>query len=226
MPGLFDPFTVRNHNLNRIVMAPMGTRLANPEGEVSDRHISHYTKRAAGYLGLVIVEVVFVTPGGKSDCHQLGISHDDHILGMRRLSSAIREAGSSPGIQLYHAGPRVEERGLDPVSPSGVPILKEWDINIRAMPEPSRVLREDEIEGIADSFAEAAARAVEAGFDLVEIHGAHGHLLSHFLSPLTNLRRDRYGGDINARVSFPCEVVSKVRKIIGDDFPLFYRLGA
>ncbi|MDO8673455.1 MAG: NADH:flavin oxidoreductase [Dehalococcoidia bacterium] len=227
MPGLFDPITIKNLTIkNRIVLAPMNTRMAGDDGEVNDRHIRHYLARARANVGLIIVEYTFVEPRGRHLNSQLGASEDRHIPGLRRLAEAIRGAGAVAALQLCHAGPRATNDviGEQPLSPSGRQGL--GIPGIRELSEPPRILTEDEIGELASAFADSAGRAVEAGFDLVELHGAHGFLLSQFLSPLTNARNDSYGGDASRRLAFPRQVVSAMRKRIGPDFPLFYRLGA
>jgi NADPH2 dehydrogenase len=221
MPGLFDPITINGLTLkNRIVMPPMATYLANDAGEVTDKHIRHYAARASADVGLIIIEHTYVHPSGRAGETQIGIHHDGLIPGLRRLADAIRLGGAASGIQITHAGSRTTGAviGMQPMAPAEV-----QDVSNHGTP---RAMTVDEITTLVDAFAAGARRAVEAGFDCVELHGAHGYLLGQFLSPLTNRRSDRYGGALRGRLTFACEVIAAVRKAIGKDCPLFYRLGA
>lgn len=213
MDNLLAPLKVKELTLeNRIVMPPMNTELANEEGAVTDKLIEHYVKRSKG-LGLLIVEHSFVVPEGKLSKKQLGIYEDKLIPGLKRLICSVHEVGTPVIIQINHAGGRTgaELIGKQPVAPSPSENVRELEIR--------------EIETLAEVFAKAAERAVKAGCDGVEIHGAHGFLLNQFFSPLTNRRRDRYGGSLENRVRFPLEVVEKVKEKIGGKI-LLYRIGS
>lgn len=221
MAGLLDPISIRHLELkNRIVLPPMATTKSRDDGAVTDSVVEHYVKMAQGGVGLIIVEHAYVFPSGKASGGQLGIYQDELLPGLRELAQAIRQSGSKVGIQINHAGSRTsaEVIGMQPLGPSDVPVPGDEEV-----PRPASA---DELEEISSGFASAARRAVQAGLDLVEIHGAHGFLLSEFLSPFTNRRSDRYGGSFENRCRFPLEVVNKVRQAIGHDFILFYRLGA
>jgi NADPH2 dehydrogenase len=221
MPGLFDPITIKGLTLkNRIVMPPMANYMANDAGEITDKHIQHYAARAQANVGLIMVEHAYVQRNGRAGETQLGISNDNLVSGLRRLADAIRAGGSISGIQITHAGFKTTRAvsGEQPVAPSDVVDPKSG--------ETPHILNMDEIGALVGAFADGARRAAEAGFDVIELHGAHGYLLGQFLSPLTNQRIDRYGGDLNRRLTFAREVIAAVRKIVGQDFPLFYRLGA
>jgi len=218
--GLFDPLAIGNLTLkNRIVMPPMANGLADAEGMVTDPLIAHYTRRAP-CVGLVIVEHSFFTQEGKASPNQLGI-HDDAMLnGLTRLATSVRAEGTPVCIQINHSG-RLGNRavsGVEPVAPSAVP-----SDSSSVVP---RALEKDEIQRLIRLFGEAARRAKRAGFNAVEVHGAHGYLLNQFASPLTNIRTDEYGGSFEGRVRFPLEVVTEIRKNVGSDFLLLYRLGA
>jgi len=220
MPRLFDPLRVRGLVLkNRIVMPPMATGLAFENGEVTERLVKHYSRRAKG-PGLIIVEHSYVMQSGKLSENQLGIYNDDLIPGLARLVNSVHEVGTSIAVQINHAGRLANSKisGTQPVAPSPIPA------SITA--ETPRELRPDEIVEIAERFASAAARALKAGFDAVEIHGAHGFLLNQFTSPLTNKRTDQFGSTLEGRIRFPLKVVDSVRRRIGNNVPLFYRLGA
>ena len=221
MPGLMDPLTIKALKLrNRIVMPPMGTQMSTEEGAVTDRQVEHYVLRARGGVGLIIVEHAYVSLLGRYRLKQLGAWKDDLIPGLRRLVEAVHSAGVPICLQINHAGAKAfpDIIGQQPVGPSDV-------IPPRAVAMP-RPLSKDELQGIVQEFADAAWRAVQAGFDAVEVHGCHGYLLSQFASPLTNRREDEYGGDLFGRYRFPLEVVRAVRARLAPDYPLFYRLPA
>jgi len=211
--GLLDPLEVKGLTLkNRIVMPPMGTNLATTEGAVTDDLVEHYVRRSKA-LGLLIVEHSYVSLDGRLSERQLGIYDDGLVLGLEKLSSSVHATGTPVVIQVNHAGRNasMEITGTKPVAPSPS--------------ENARKLRGEEIEALAEAFANAAKRAMRAGFDGVEVHGAHGFLLSQFFSPLANRRRDRYGGSLENRMRFPLEVVERVKKQVGGRI-LLYRLGS
>jgi len=220
MASLLDPLTIRKlHIGNRIVMPPMASELATRSGEVTEALIAHYKSRCRS-VGLVIVEHSYIHPIGKRSEKQLGIHSDNLVAGLSRLVEAVHEEGTPIAIQINHAGRRANSRvtGAQPVAASSIPD-----------PETSETPREltaDEIQSIVKAFGLAASRAVKAGFDAVEIHGAHGYLLSQFCSPLTNRRNDRYGDMLDNRMRFPLEVGSEILSTVGQNIPVLYRLGA
>lgn len=221
MPGLFDPVTINGLTLkNRIVMPPMANHVADDAGDVLEKHIHHYAARARATVGLIIVEHAYVDRGGRAGNAQLGIHDDARIPGLRRLADAIRAGGAASGIQINHAGAKTTQAvaGGQPTAPS--------EVTDPVTGERARAMTADEIRALVDAYADGARRAAEAGFDVIELHGAHGYLLGQFLSPLTNRRTDRYGGDLNGRLTAAREVIRAVRNAVGDGFPLFYRLGA
>jgi len=211
--SLLDPLEVKGLTLkNRIVMPPMHTGLATTKGAVTDELIEHYTRRSKA-LGLLIVEHSYVSLGGRRSERQLGI-HSDHLIsGLERLSGSVHATGTPVVIQISHAGGRasMEAMRTKPVAPSPI--------------GDARKLRVDEIEALKEAFAVAAERAMRSGFDGVELHGAHGYLLNQFYSPLTNQRRDKYGGSLQNRMRFPLEVVERVKERVGGRL-LLYRLGS
>ncbi|RLG83775.1 MAG: NADH:flavin oxidoreductase [Thermoprotei archaeon] len=218
MPTLLDPIEIRGHVIrNRLVLPPMGTGLAGPRGEVTDELIKHYDVRSR-CNGLVIVEHSYVSPRGKVTENQLGIWSDDLIPGLARLAKTIKGRGAVAVIQLNHGGGKANPELVGtPIAPSSVPVPGfEW--------VPREITRE-EIDEVVEEFVEAARRAIEAGFDGVEIHGAHGYLLSEFLSPITNKRRDEYGGPLENRMRLPLRIVERVRRVIGSGKLLLYRMG-
>jgi 2,4-dienoyl-CoA reductase-like NADH-dependent reductase (Old Yellow Enzyme family) len=220
MPRLFDALQMKGLVLkNRIVMPPMATELASEKGEVTERLLEHYSRRAKG-PALIIVEHSYVMQNGKLSKNQLGIYSDELIPALSRLVKSVHDKGTPVAVQINHAGRMAASKitGLQPVAPSPVPASPST--------ETPHELNLNEIEQIIEGFVSAAARALKAGFDAVEIHGAHGFLLNQFTSPLANKRTDRYGGSLDGRMRFPLEIVSRLRKKVGNDVPLFYRLGA
>jgi NADPH2 dehydrogenase len=213
LAGLLDPLEVKGLMLkNRIVMPPMHTGLATTEGAVTDSLVEHYVSRSKA-LGLVIIEHSYVSLAGKLSDKQLGIHDDGLVSGLERLSSRIHATGTPVVIQINHAGrsASVDLTGMQPLAPSPS--------------ESARELLVEEIEALTEVFTVAAERAIKAGFDGVEVHGAHGFLLNQFFSPLTNRRLDEYGGSLEKRMRFPLEVVRSIRKRIGGRL-LLYRLGS
>ena len=197
---------------NRIVMPPMQTGRATVKGAVTDRLISFYVRRSAA-LGLLIVEHSYVSAGGKLSPKQLGIYNDELIDGLEKLSARIHAVGTPIVVQITHAGGVANRQiiGAEPAGPSAT--------------RNARELTRSEIEALVEEFAVAAERAIKAGFDGVELHGAHGFLLNQFSSPLLHKRADEYGGSLENRMRFPLMVVEKVRESSRGRL-LLYRLGA
>ncbi|MGE5654007.1 MAG: NADH:flavin oxidoreductase [Bacillota bacterium] len=221
MPHLFSELDVAGVTMkNRIVMPPLANNMANEDGSVNDELIAHYVKRAHAEVGMIVVEHSYVCPTGKLTNRQLGIHNDSMIEGLRSLVDAVHEAGGKIGIQITHAGSATSSEviGEQPMGPSPI-------IHPRGKGAP-RELSAAELVRLAKEFATAAHRAKAAGFDMVEVHGAHGYLLSQFLSPLANQRTDQYGGSLENRLRFPLEVVRAVRQSVGDKYAVWYRLGA
>jgi len=218
MVRLLDSISLGKLGLsNRIVMPPMATNKATSNGEVTESQIRHYAERSKG-VGIIIVEHSYVTPRGKLSPNQLGIYDDKLIPGLSRLVKAVHSHRIPVAAQINHAGGKTMSGviGVQPVGPSSV----------RVFQETPRELDMGEIDEVVEAFGRAARRVVEAGFDAVEVHGAHGFLLNQFLSPLTNKRADEYGGSLENRACFPIRVFKRVKKEVGGDFPLLYRLGA
>ncbi len=220
---LFQPIEISGLQLkNRLVVPPMGTGFANEDGTVSERLIRYHETRARGGFGLIILEVTAVDGvEGKGSGHQLSIYDDRFIPGFKRLTERVHSAGAKVGIQLYHPG-RVTAPavigGRQPVGPSPVP-----DPIWR---QPTRELSIEEIRNLVEAFAQGARRAKEAGFDMVELHGAHGYLISQFMSAYANKRTDEYGGDFEGFMRFPVEIVRRIRQLVGVDFPISFRISA
>ncbi|MFC5452019.1 NADPH dehydrogenase NamA [Paenibacillus aestuarii] len=213
---LFTPFTLKQVTLkNRIVMSPMCMYSSDDSGTVKDWHHVHYATRAVGQVGLVILEATAVTAQGRISARDLGIWSDEHLPGLQRVVDSVHEHGAHIGIQLAHAGRKATVDGPI-VAPSALPFSDTYKT-------PEAVTLE-QIQALVAAFGEAADRAKQAGFDIIEIHGAHGYLINEFLSPLTNRREDAYGGDADGRFRFLQEVVSEVKQRW--DGPLFVRISA
>lgn len=223
-PHLFTPGKIGSLTLkNRIMKAPQSSGMSNMDGTVSERLVRYYRQQAAGGAGMIIVEYAYVDDIGAKSAHcHLGISNNEHIPGLAWLAENIREQGAVPAIQIEHCG-RQKFLGTQPIcAPSAIPWPKLWDqYGVQAVPH---VLTIEEIQDIVHAFGDAALRAKQAGFELVEIHGAHGYLLTNFFSPATNHRTDLYGGSLENRMRIYVEIVRDVRKKVGPDFPVTIRL--
>ncbi|MGA7705697.1 MAG: hypothetical protein WB998_12465, partial [Solirubrobacteraceae bacterium] len=219
---LFEPLTLRGVTLrNRIMMSPMSQRAALQDGRARDWHLVHYGSRAVGGCGLVMVEDTAVAPLGRTSAGALGLYEPDQALALERIVGFCHSQGAAVGVQLAHAGRKAlaDRRGEDgTLAPSPVAFGPGWV-------QPRAASTED-LAGVVEAFARAALMAGEAGFDVVEVHAAHGYLLHQFLSPLTNLRNDAYGGDATARRRLLIEVVRAVRDRWPSRHPLFVRLPA
>ncbi|AEG58369.1 NADH:flavin oxidoreductase [Desulforamulus ruminis] len=222
MSYLLKPLQVGTLALtNRLVMPPMATAKAEPDGKVSQEILDYYAEKSeGGYISLIIIEHSFIKPEGKASIKQLSVAEDGMVEGLKKLAKVIHGNGSKTMMQLNHAGSAALEEviGTTPVAPSAV-------ANPRRGDRPRELTRQ-EIAEIIEAFQNAARRAKETGFDGVEIHSAHGYLLNQFLSPLTNRRSDEYGGDIHNRIRIHLQVIEAVRAAVGEDFPLLLRLGA
>lgn len=215
--ALFAPYEVGNVTLkNRIVMSPMCMySCQNEDGMVENWHLTHYVSRAVGQVGLIMVEATAVTPQGRISPNDLGIWSDEHIPGLKQLVSMMKEQGSKTSIQLGHAGRKAVLEG-EIIAPSALAFNE-------SMKTPKEMTA-DEIQNTIGAFREAARRAKEAGFDIIELHGAHGYLINQFLSPLANKRRDEYGGSAENRYRFLKETIEAVKEVW--DGPLFVRISA
>ncbi|MDH6553082.1 NADH:flavin oxidoreductase/NADH oxidase [Streptomyces sp. SAI-041] len=237
MSALFEPFTLRDVTIpNRVWMPPMCQYSAVPDGPgtgaPNDWHFAHYAARAAGGTGLIIVEATGVSPEGRITPYDLGIWNDTQVEAFRRITRFLVSQGTVPGIQLAHAGRKAstdqpwkggaplapDALGWQPLGPSALP----YD---ESHPVPTE-LTAAQITEIVGQFADAARRALAAGFEVAEIHGAHGYLIGNFLSPHSNHRTDEYGGSYENRTRFALEVVDAVREVWPDDKPLFFRISA
>jgi 2,4-dienoyl-CoA reductase-like NADH-dependent reductase (Old Yellow Enzyme family) len=236
-PALLSPLPLRGVTLpNRLVVAPL-CQYSVSDGFVGDYHLAHLGRFALGGFGLVMVEATGVTPEGRISHGDVGLWSDEHVPGLSRVVDFLHAHGSAAGIQLAHAGAKASSQrpweGGGPVTPENArPGEEPWPtVSASAVPAgpgwpTPHALTGDELAGVRDAFVAAARRALTAGFDVVEVHAAHGYLLHQFLSPLSNRREDGYGGLREARMRFPLEVVEAVRAAWPADKPLFVRVSA
>jgi 2,4-dienoyl-CoA reductase-like NADH-dependent reductase (Old Yellow Enzyme family)/thioredoxin reductase len=221
--ALFQPIKIGNMEIkNRLSVPPMGTGFAGDDGGVSDRLISYHELRARGGFGLIIVEVTAIdAERGIGSGHQLCL-HDDRLIpGFRKLADTVHKYGTKLAVQLYHPGRSTFPWFLNnkpPVAPSEVP-----DPIMRQVPHALTI---DEIKDLVEKFAQGARRVKEAGCDAAELHGAHGYLISEFMSAYANKRTDEYGGSFENFLRFPLEIVKRSRELVGPDFPLLFRISA
>ncbi|MEY2193627.1 NADH-dependent flavin oxidoreductase [Neobacillus sp. BF23-41] len=209
---LFESFTIGKgiHLKNRIVMAPMTNFSSNPDGTVSDAEVKYYQRRSNG-VGMVITACTYVTRNGKGFHGEFGGDRDEMIPSLRRVASAIKEKGAKAILQIFHGGRQVPPELVDGdvVSASAVPSEG------AGKPVP-RALTETEIESIIRDFGETTRRAIEAGYDGVELHGANGYLIQQFFSPHSNRRVDRWGGTLEKRLTFPLAVIDEVKRVVAE----------
>jgi 2,4-dienoyl-CoA reductase-like NADH-dependent reductase (Old Yellow Enzyme family) len=240
MTKLFQPFPLRGITLkNRLTISPMCTYRAGHDGLANDWHLMHYGRLAAGGASMVMTESITVVPEGRHCYGDIGIWNDEQIAPLKRITDFIKGQDSVPAIQLQHAGRKASstrpwdggarplndedlrlrgEQGWITVAPSPLPYTS-------GVPAP-RELTIPEIKALVDHYAAAAQRALKAGFEVLEVHAAHGYLLNEFLSPISNHRTDAYGGDRQNRMRFVIEVVEAARSVWPEDKPLLVRVSA
>ncbi|MBX8608455.1 NADH:flavin oxidoreductase/NADH oxidase [Pseudomonas capsici] len=233
MSLLLEPYTLRQLKLpNRIAVSPM-CQYSSVDGLANDWHLVHLGSRAVGGAGLVFSEAVAVTEDGRITAQDLGLWNDEQIEPLQRITRFITSQGSVPGIQLAHAGrkastwrPWLGKHGSVPEGEGG---WKPWGPSAIAF-DPQHTapvqLSESQIQGLIQSFVNAARRALIAGFKVVEVHAAHGYLLHQFLSPLSNQRTDQYGGSFENRIRLTLQVTEAVRDVWPQELPLFVRVSA
>ena len=229
---LFSPLPLRGLTLrNRIAMSPM-CQYSAVDGLAQDWHLVHYGSRASLGLGLILVEATAVEARGRITPHDLGLWHEGQVAPLRRIVDFTKERGAAIGVQLAHAGrkagcARPWEGGAQlPRGEGGWERVSAGPLPFKEGEEAPRELSKAELAEVVKAFADAARRALAAGFDLAEIHGAHGYLLHQFLSPLSNYRKDEYGGSFLNRSRLILEVVEAVREVWPAEKPLFVRLSA
>lgn len=224
MPHLFSPLSLRGLTLsNRIVMSPMCMYSAPEDGRPTDWHLAHYLARAVGGAGLLITEATAVESRGRISQNDLGLWEDGQVEPLARIVRLVQAEGAAIGVQLAHAGRKAWSRlkGHGPevsVAPSALPFAEGWRTPDKLTPA--------DLDPIVAAWQAAAQRAGAAGFDLIEIHAAHGYLNHQFLSPLSNHRSDEYGGPLVNRMRFPLRVVEAVRQAWPERKPLFVRVSA
>jgi 2,4-dienoyl-CoA reductase-like NADH-dependent reductase (Old Yellow Enzyme family) len=231
MSRLFSPFTLRSVTFpHRVFVSPM-CQYSSEDGMPNDWHLVHLGSRAVGGAALVCVEASGVTPEGRITPWDAGIWSEAHARAWKRIADFIRAQGAVPAMQLAHAGRKAScdkpwnggkpldaaHGGWQTLAPSAIPF---GDY------PPPRAMTKDEIRATVEAFARGARHALAAGFDVVEVHGAHGYLLHNFCSPISNHRSDEYGGSLDNRIRLPLEVARAVREAWPQDKPVFYRVSA
>lgn len=220
MPGLFDRSEINGLLLeNRLFRSATWEGLATPQGACTDALVGFVSRLAEGGMGLIISGFTYVLEGGRALPKMAGLDRDDYVSGYRKLTSAVHERGPKIALQLVHAGAQTRTKWIEghtPLAPSSIE-----DRTYRTVP---REMTLAELEEIVEAFGQAARRGVEAGFDAIELHGAHGYLLNQFMSPLCNQRTDRYGGSVENRARFVCEVYQRVRDEVGPHFPVLIKI--
>ena len=214
--ALFEPVKLPNgvQLKNRIVMAPMTHFSSNPDGTLTEAELQYIARRSKG-VGMVITACVYISPNGKGFAGEPSGDRDDMIPDLRRWASVIQEQGAKAILQLHHGGRTCQPEEVpngDVVAPSAISAEREATGGVK--PRVPRALEEAEIEEIIYSFGEATRRAIKAGFDGIELHGANGYLIQQFFSPHANRRTDRWGGSAEKRLTFPMAVVNKVKEIV------------
>ncbi|WP_323010622.1 NADH:flavin oxidoreductase/NADH oxidase [Paracoccus sp. (in: a-proteobacteria)] len=237
-PKLLSEFSLRGVTLkNRMMVSPMCMYSAK-DGFADDFHLVHLGRFALGGAGLVFVEATSVSSDGKITHGCLGLWKDEQIAQLTRIADFLHQSGAKAGIQLSHAGGKGSSQrpweGLGPLSAADVeargdapwPVLSVTDTPLQQGQEGVRALSEADMDRIADDFAQAAKRADRAGFDIIEVHCAHGYLLHAFLSPISNLREDGFGGDLEGRMRFPLDVLQRVRAAWPESKPMSVRISS
>lgn len=204
---------------NRIVMTAMGNALANNDGTVSQRDINFYGARAKGGVGLIITECTIVDERGKGNTKQICVYDDRFIPGLKALAEEVHKYDGKIVVQIYHPG----RQGISAIN-GNLPMMAPSDVECKVVRQPVQAMSIQQIEEMVNKFVDAAVRIKNAGIDGVEVHGAHGYLINQFLSPYTNKRTDKYGGNLENRMRFLEEIVVGIKEKCGKDFPLLVRL--
>jgi 2,4-dienoyl-CoA reductase-like NADH-dependent reductase (Old Yellow Enzyme family) len=219
--SLFEPYRIKNLEIrNRFVRSATYDGSADKDGRVSERQMSLYAGLARGKVGLIVTGIAYIHSSGRISPYQNSIAHDEDVAGLSRLTGMIHDLGAKIAVQLFHAGRetgKVYQKG-PALAPSFVPDDPLFTATHRSM-------EEHEILEVIEAFGNGAERARAAGFDAVQIHGAHAYLLSQFLSPFTNRRKDEWGGSLENRLRLHREIIRTIRSKVGADFPLLMKLG-
>lgn len=221
MAGLFDITRINGMELrNRLVRSATWEGMCDDDGRPTQKLVDFYQKLAEGGVGLIISGYTFIRPDGKQLPGKMGIHTDDFAAEHQKLTTAVHNAGGKIAIQLVHAGGQtdINTAGRQPLAPSG--------IKVDQFPEQTVELSHNDILRLISAFGAGASRAKEWGYNGVQLHGAHGYLINQFLSPLTNLRTDKYGGSFENRCRFALEVYEEVRGKVGPDYPVMIKLNA
>ena len=221
MQPLFSNFSIKDLQLkNRIVMPALASFLIEDDGSISSATVEHYRRRAGGGPAMIIMEAHAVSPEGVVSAHQARIYDDRFIEGLSKIAAVMKSEGAVPAIQIHHGGRQTSIKVIKrkPLAPSPIPCPA-----IRGDVEPLTI---HGIHEIVQKFGDAAERAKQAGFELIEIHGAHGYLINQFLSKVSNIREDEYGGDTVGRSRFALEIIEEIRRRIGPEFPLSFKISA
>jgi 2,4-dienoyl-CoA reductase-like NADH-dependent reductase (Old Yellow Enzyme family) len=218
---MFEPFRIKGMEIpNRFVRSATYDGSADKNGRVSERQITIYGELAEGKVGLIVTGIAYVHATGRISSFQNSIAHDDDIAGLSRLTEVVHSMGARIAVQLFHAG---REKGrIYQKQPGLAPSFVAEDPFFDA---PHRAMEESEILEVIEAFGDGAKRARAAGFDAVQIHAAHAYLLSQFLSPFTNRRKDQWGGTLENRLRLHREIVRAIRARVGNDFPVLMKLG-
>lgn len=233
---LFSPYKLRGVTFpNRVVIAPMQMYKTGPDGKATDWHFQHLAKYAVGGAGTVMTEALIVDPVGRNTYGDCGIWSDDHIPPLRRIADFLHEQGTVAAAQLHHAGPKSSRQrpweGLGPLGEAEAakgekpwqPVSSTDSRTIAGWHKP-RAMTVDEIKTLVEDYGKSAARVVKAGYDLIDVHAAHGYLIHSFLSPVANARTDEYGGDLQGRMKLALEIAESIRANLPSDKPLFFRI--
>ena len=233
---LFSPYRLRDVTFpNRIVISPMQMYKSAQDGVATDWHFQHLAKYAVGGAGAVMTEALIVDPVGRNTYGDLGIWSDEHIAPLRRIADFLKQQGVVAAAQLHHAGPKSSRQrpweGLGPLGapeaakgePPWQPVSSTDASSVEGWHRP-RAMSVAEIDALVAAYGAGARRTVEAGFEVIDIHAAHGYLIHSFLSPVANHRDDQYGGDLQGRMRLALEIASSVRANMPDGMPLFFRI--
>lgn len=219
MAKLFSKFRLKDMEVkNRIVMAPMCMYSAENDGIANDWHYVHYVSRAVGGVGLILQEATAVEARGRISSNDLGLWDDNQIEGLKKIVEAVKKNGALMGVQLAHAGRKCEAENEQLIAPSSISFSEEYRL-------PREMTKED-IKTVIKAFRDATNRCLKVGYDVIEIHGAHGYIINEFLSPVTNKRTDEYGGSAENRARFLKEVLHAVREVWPQEKPLILRVTA
>ncbi len=222
MGELFTPVAIHNLTLpNRIIRSATWEGMADDDGNVGPQLVNFYRELAQGGLGLIITGYAYIRPDGKGLPRQIGAYNDEQIKGLASIAKAIHDEGSLAFVQIVHAGGQTSTKTTGQIE-----VLAPSSVYYPSNDVTPRELSLDELPGLMADFADAARRVKEAGFDGVQLHGAHGYLVNRFLSPASNLREDEYGGSPENRARFAVEIIQAMRKCLGDDFPISVKLNA